>query len=74
MQAQASGSGKECFLEAGKPIVTKTNLEGRITYANDSFVRISGFTREELVGSHHNIVRHPDMPKEAFADLWRVIK
>ena len=64
----------ERFLEPGKPIVTKTDLKGRITYANDSFVSISGFTAEELVGSSHNIVRHPDMPPAAFGDLWATIK
>jgi aerotaxis receptor len=64
----------ERFLEPGKPIVTKTDLQGKITYANESFVAISGFTREELLGSDHNIVRHPDMPPQAFADLWRTIR
>jgi aerotaxis receptor len=65
---------KEVFLEPGKPIVTKTDLKGRITYANESFVSISGFTREELIGQSHNIVRHPDMPPEAFEDMWNTIK
>lgn len=64
----------ERFLEPGKPIVTKTDLKGCITYANDSFVTISGFSREELIGVNHNVVRHPDMPVEAFADLWRIVK
>ncbi|NTV10985.1 MAG: methyl-accepting chemotaxis protein [Zoogloea sp.] len=66
--------GVECFLEPGKPIVTKTDLRGVITYANESFVRISGFSREELIGANHNIVRHPDMPGEAFHDLWRSLQ
>lgn len=65
---------KEVLLEPGKPIVTKTDLKGRITYANDSFVRISGFSREELLGQNHNVVRHPDMPPEAFEDLWNTLK
>lgn len=64
----------EVHLEPGKPIVTKTDLKGQITYANDSFVQISGFDREELLGNSHNIVRHPDMPPEAFADLWKTLK
>ena len=64
----------ERFLERGKPIVTKTDTDGRITYANESFVAISGFTREELIGSNHHVVRHPDMPPAAFADLWRTIR
>ncbi|TAH44968.1 MAG: PAS domain S-box protein [Betaproteobacteria bacterium] len=65
---------REVFLEPGKPIVTKTDLKGCITYANESFVNISGFSRDELIGQSHNIVRHPDMPPEAFADLWKTVK
>jgi len=65
---------QERFLDPKRPIVTKTDLEGRITYANPAFVAISGFSREELIGAHHNIVRHPDMPKAAFADLWRTVQ
>jgi aerotaxis receptor len=55
-------------------IVSKTDLKGIITYANDAFVEISGFSREELIGKNHNIVRHPDMPPAAFAWLWETIK
>ncbi len=55
-------------------IVTKTDLKGVITYANDAFVEMSGFNREELLGAHQNIVRHPDMPAAAFADLWSTIQ
>jgi PAS domain S-box-containing protein len=54
--------------------VTKTDIKGVITYASDAFVEISGFSREELIGSNHNIVRHPDMPEWAFADLWSTVK
>ncbi len=54
--------------------ITRTDTRGVITYANDSFVEISGFTREELVGKNHNMVRHPDMPAWAFADLWKTVK
>jgi aerotaxis receptor len=61
-------------LVPGRPIVTKTDLKGTITYCNQSFVDISGFSRDELLGSSHNMVRHPDMPTEAFDDLWRTIK
>lgn len=45
-----------------------------ITFVNDDFVSSSGFTREELIGQQHNIVRHPDMPAEAFRDLWETLK
>jgi len=54
--------------------ITKTDSKGVITYANDSFVEISGFSREELLGNNHNIVRHPDMPTWAFADLWATLQ
>ena len=55
-------------------IVSKTDLKGQITYINEDFIRISGFTEDELVGFAHNVVRHPDMPVEAFEDLWATLK
>ncbi len=55
-------------------IVTKTNPKGIITNVNDQFVKISGYSRDELLGNHHNIVRHPDMPSSAFKDMWHTIK
>jgi methyl-accepting chemotaxis protein len=55
-------------------MLTKTDLKGVITYANQDFIEISGFTESELVGSSHNIVRHPDMPVEAFKDMWKNLK
>lgn len=55
-------------------LVSRTDLKGIITYVNDAFVDISGFSCEELIGSSHNIVRHPDMPQAAFADLWATVK
>ena len=58
----------------GKLIISKTDLKGIITYANDAFVELSGFSREELIGKNHNIVRHPDMPPQAFAWLWDTVK
>jgi len=61
-------------LEEGAFVVTTTDLRGVITYANDEFIRISGFSNEELVGQPHNMVRHPDMPPAAFEDLWRTVK
>jgi methyl-accepting chemotaxis protein len=64
----------EYSLKESDSIVSKTDLKGIITYINEDFHRISGFTREELIGASHNIVRHPDMPPEAFADLWRALK
>ena len=64
----------EKFLSDDSLIVTKTDLKGVITYANREFVEISGFSEEELLGEPHNIVRHPDMPPEAFKDLWETLK
>ncbi len=64
----------EQFLKPGTPIVSKTDLKGIITYANQAFIDISGFAMEELLGKNHNLVRHPDMPPEAFADLWETIQ
>jgi aerotaxis receptor len=58
----------------GRYIVSRTDLKGSITYANDTFVEISGFTREELMGKNHNLVRHPDMLPGAFAWLWDTLK
>jgi len=55
-------------------LASKTDLKGRITFVNQAFIDISGFTREELIGQAHNIVRHPDMPPSAFADLWETIQ
>ncbi len=55
-------------------IVSKTDPRGIITYANKSFEEISGYKKEELIGKSHNIVRHPDMPKSAFANMWKTIK
>ncbi len=64
----------EYVLHDSETIVSKTDLQGNITYANDAFIRISGYTETELIGAPQNILRHPDMPAEAFADLWRTIK
>lgn len=58
----------------GKYIVSKTDLKGTITYANDTFVEISGYTRDELIGHNHNVVRHPDMLPGAFGWLWETLK
>ncbi len=58
----------------GRFIYSRTDLKGVIEEANDLFVELSGYSRDELVGENHNLVRHPDMPPQAFADLWRTIK
>ncbi len=58
----------------GRYIVSRTDLKGSITYVNDTFVEISGFSRSELIGHNHNIVRHPEMPAAAFAWLWETVQ
>lgn len=55
-------------------IVSKTDLDGVITFVNDEFCKISGYSKEELIGKNHNIIRHPDVPKEVFQKLWENIK
>ena len=54
-------------------LVSSTNTKGEITHCNPAFVRVSGFTYEELIGQPHNLIRHPDMPAAAFKDMWRTI-
>lgn len=58
----------------GKSIVSKTDLKGNITYVNPYFIEVSGFDEQELLGAPQNLIRHPDMPSEAFADMWATIK
>ncbi|MEA3553654.1 MAG: PAS domain-containing protein [Campylobacterota bacterium] len=55
-------------------IYTETDLDGKITYASEAFIKISGYSKEELIGKNHNIIRHPDMPSSVFAELWETIK
>ncbi len=64
----------ERHLEDGQYIVSKTDLKGRITYVNRPFMEISGFYENDLLGKAHNVIRHPDMPAEAFADLWQTLQ
>lgn len=61
---------REYTLPEGITLMSSTDAKGRITYANAAFVAASGFSLEELMGQPHNMVRHPDMPPEAFADMW----
>jgi aerotaxis receptor len=63
----------EAFTFKDGLIVSSTDLKGIITYANRKFCNISGYEKEELVGKNHNIVRHPDMPKAAFQEVWDTI-
>ena len=65
---------REYILPDGMTIVSRTDLKGRITYVNPDFLTASGFDEEELIGQPHNLVRHPDMPEQAFADLWTTLQ
>jgi len=65
---------EEIQLDPKRYIVSETDEKGIITYCNDYFVEISGYSREELIGKPHSIVRHPDMPKVIFKMLWETIQ
>ena len=67
-------SQQEYLLPAGTTLVSTTDLQSHISYCNPAFVEVSGYTREELLGQPHNLVRHPDMPAEAFRDLWATLQ
>ncbi|CAA7612608.1 Methyl-accepting chemotaxis protein [Magnetospirillum sp. LM-5] len=67
-------TNKEIELPDDVLLVSKTDVAGRITFANRAFVEVSGFSESELIGQPHNLVRHPDMPPAAFADLWATIQ
>ena len=73
-QRQIVAREEEVPYPEGQLIVSRTDPRGIITHANEAFVRISGYSREELVGEPHYILRHPDMPAAAFADLWQTIE
>ncbi len=64
----------ETEVPEGELIISRTDLKGRITYANDLFAQISGYSVAELVGKPHSIVRHPDMPKRVFKQMWEKLK
>jgi aerotaxis receptor len=61
---------EETKFPTGELIVSQTDVAGVITMCNEAFVRMSGYSRDELMGAPHSILRHPDMPRAAFADLW----
>lgn len=67
-------TGVERPYPSGKLIVSRTDLNGIITHANDAFIEISGYERDELIGQPQCILRHPDMPKAAYEDLWATVK
>ena len=67
-------SGVERFFDEDQVIVSKTDLKGRITYANRVFIGISGYSEAELLGAPHSLIRHPDMPRCVFKYLWDTIQ
>jgi len=73
MRSNLPVTNREYVLQATETIVSKTDMQGNITYVNADFIRISGFSERELMGAPQNIVRHPDMPEEAFRDFWRTL-
>ncbi|MDO8958792.1 MAG: PAS domain-containing methyl-accepting chemotaxis protein [Rhodocyclaceae bacterium] len=74
MRNNQPNTGTERNYAADIAIISHTDAKGLITFVNDDFVEVSGFTAEELIGQPHNILRHPDMPVEAFRDLWQTVK
>lgn len=65
---------REYVLSEEAALISRSDLKGNITYANPTFVEVSGYSREELVGAPHNVLRHPDMPEAAYADFWKTIQ
>ena len=64
----------EKTFSADTKLISTTDLKGKITYCNQAFESVSGFSQEELIGQPHNLVRHPDMPQEAFKAMWERLK
>lgn len=73
-QAAISLTGIERTFSSDEIIVTKTDQSGKITYANDIFMNISGYSEDELLGQPHNVIRHPHMPRSVFKLLWQAIQ
>lgn len=74
MRSNLPVSNTEFLLKDGMSLVSKTDTRGRITYVNPAFIEASGFTEEELLGKPHNLIRHPDMPEQAFGDMWQTLR
>ncbi|MBE7635580.1 PAS domain-containing protein [Sneathiella sp. P13V-1] len=70
MRPSTELTGQERTLGEKEIIVSKTDLTGKLTYANKTFLNISGYTEEEILGVQHNLIRHPDMPRAIFKFLW----
>ncbi len=73
MAKTISPTGREIYFDRDDIIVSKTDLKGRLTYANNLFQTLAGYSESELLGKQHNIIRHPDMPRAVFKLLWDTI-
>ena len=58
----------------GRSLISETNTKGVITYGNRKFFEMTGYTKDEIIGQPHNILRHPDMPQDAFEQMWKTVK
>lgn len=67
-------TNNQCVFPSGQRLISATDLQGNLTYCNEEFASISGYSREELIGSPHNIVRHPDMPEAVFKQMWSYLR
>ena len=74
MRSNLPVTHNEFVVPDGVNLVSTTDLQSHITYCNPAFVAVSGYDRGELIGQPHNLVRHPDMPQEAFRDMWETLK
>lgn len=73
MRVNLPVSTQEYAFPKGQTLVSTTDLKGRILYCNPMFIEVSRYEKQELLGQPHNMIRHPDMPEEAFRDMWETI-
>lgn len=74
MSSQPFVSQREYPLDEQTTLMSTSDLNSYVTHVNDAFIQVSGYSLEEISGQPHNLVRHPDMPKAAFADMWYTLK
>lgn len=74
MRSNQPVTQQEISFSASQRLISQTNPKGVIVYCNDDFVAVSGFSREELIGKSHNLVRHPDIPDTVFAQMWSYLE
>jgi len=74
MKRKIQPTQKERVMRDNDFIVSKTDLKGRITYANKIFIEFSGYSQDELLNTQHNVIRHPDMPRAVFNLLWKTLE